>query len=62
MKEVVEGFKREYGFPQCAGAVDGTHIPIVSPTECPADYYIRGGIPLFYKVQWTIKAVSLTST
>ena len=43
LREVVDGFKREYGFPQCAGAVDGTHIPIVSPTECPADYYNRKG-------------------
>ena len=34
---------REYGFPQCAGAVDGTHIPTVSPIECPGDYYNRKG-------------------
>ena len=40
LREVVDGFKREYGFPQCAGAVDGTHIP---PIECPADYYNRKG-------------------
>ena len=28
---------------QCAGAVDGMHIPIQSPTECPANYYNRKG-------------------
>ena len=43
LRRVVEGFEHEYKFPQCAGAVDGTHIPIQSPTECPADYYNRKG-------------------
>ena len=43
LKDVVEGFEHKWGFPQCAGAVDGTHIPVVSPEECPADYYNRKG-------------------
>ena len=43
LTEVVEGFKNELGFPQCVGAVDGSHIPIVSPRDCPADYYNRKG-------------------
>lgn len=43
LKEIVSGFERDHDFPQCAGAVDGTHIPIVSPQECPADYYNRKG-------------------
>ena len=38
LKEVVEVFKEGLGFPQYAGVVDGTHIPIVSPEECPSDY------------------------
>ena len=43
LRENVEAFKTELGFPQCVGAVDGTHIPIISPQECPADYYNRKG-------------------
>ena len=43
LKEVVDGFKRKFGFPQCAGVVDGTHTPIVSPVEYPTDYYNHKG-------------------
>ena len=39
---VMGGFARK-GFPQCAGAVDGTHIPIEAPQECPADHHNRKG-------------------
>ena len=31
LKEVVDGFRDKLDFPQCAGVVDGTHIPIISP-------------------------------
>ena len=41
--EVVEGFEVCWGFPQVAGAIDGTHIPIISPQENPSDYYNRKG-------------------
>ena len=43
LREVVDCFKHKFGFPQCAGVVDGTHVPIVSPAEYPADYYNRKG-------------------
>ena len=43
LKKVVEGFRNDLGFPQCAGVIDGTHIPIISPEECPSDYYNRKG-------------------
>ena len=41
--EDIEGFENNHGFPQCVGAVDGSHIPIISPQDCPADYYNRKG-------------------
>ena len=40
---MIQGFEEKDGFPQCAGAVDGTHIPIASPQHCPADHYNRKG-------------------
>ena len=43
LKTVVNKFDEKLGFPQCAGVVDGTHIPIVSQEECPAFYFNRNG-------------------
>ena len=31
LREVVGGFEAYWGFPQVAGVIDGTHIPIISP-------------------------------
>jgi hypothetical protein len=41
LREIVDGFNHDLGFPQCAGAVFGSHTPTISPQECPADYYNR---------------------
>ena len=43
LRAVIDGFNHKWGFPQCAGVVDGTRIRIVSPKEYPADYYNRKG-------------------
>ena len=43
LNAVIQGFEKQLGFPQCAGVIDGSHIPIISPSECPADYHNRKG-------------------
>ena len=40
---VVEGFKSRWDLPQCAGAIDGSHIPIMPPANNHTDYYNRKG-------------------
>ena len=42
LQETITGFQ-ERGFSQCAGAVDGTHLPIIAPKENHADYHNRKG-------------------
>ena len=41
LRAVVDGFASEWNFPQCAGAIDGTHIPITAPPDNPAYYCNR---------------------
>lgn len=43
LKAVVSGFDNKWKFPQCVGAVDGTHIPIIAPKDNPTDYFNRKG-------------------
>ena len=42
LKHVIDGFRKRE-FPQCAGAIDGTHIPIQAPAQNATDYYNRKG-------------------
>ena len=43
LKQILRGFETIWGFPQAAGAIDGTHIPIIRPDESASDYYNRKG-------------------
>ena len=43
LSEVVEGFKEKWGMIQCAGSIDGCHIPITPPAMNHTDYYNRKG-------------------
>ncbi|CAB3981539.1 Hypothetical predicted protein [Paramuricea clavata] len=35
---VIRGYEETWSFPMCAGAVDGTHIPILAPNKNHTDY------------------------
>lgn len=43
LKRVIQSYKEKWGFPNCAGAVDGSHIPIIAPTFKHVDYFNRKG-------------------
>ena len=37
---VIQGFQSKWNIPQCAGSIDGTHIPITPPAMNYTDYCI----------------------
>ena len=41
--QVIQCYEEKWGFPMCVGAIDGTHIPILAPTESHTDYVNRKG-------------------
>ena len=41
LREVMRLCKEKWGFPACAGAIDGTHISIQAPLENRTDYINR---------------------
>ena len=43
LQHVINGFDNTWVFPNCAGAVDGTHIPIIAPESARGDYVNRKG-------------------
>lgn len=46
--QVIQEYDNKWGFPMCAGCVDGTHIPILAPKENHKDYVNRKG---FHSIQ-----------
>lgn len=43
LQVIIEGFQQRWGFPQCGGAIDGSHIPIIAPEDNHAEYFNRKG-------------------
>ena len=43
VKNLTQKFLEHHGFPQCIGAIDGTHIPIRQPNQNYADYVNKKG-------------------
>ena len=43
LTNIIDGFETRWGFPQCGGAIDGTHLPILPPGDFKVDYYNRKG-------------------
>jgi hypothetical protein len=41
LKNVVRFYEESWGFPNCGGAINGTHIPIIAPSESHGDYLNR---------------------
>ena len=41
LESVIDAFQIKWGVPQCAGAIDGCHIPIAAPLNNHTDYYNR---------------------
>ncbi len=41
--QVINNYEKKWGMPMCAGAIDGTHIPILAPEESHLVYVNRKG-------------------
>ncbi|XP_077088405.1 uncharacterized protein LOC143740226 [Siphateles boraxobius] len=42
-EEMAAYIENRWGLPQCVGAIDGSHIPILAPQEYHCDYFNRNG-------------------
>ncbi|XP_077340561.1 uncharacterized protein LOC143984121 [Lithobates pipiens] len=41
LKDMADYFENRWGLPQCVGAIDGSHIPIIAPQEYHTNYFNR---------------------
>ena len=47
--DVVAGFKTKWGMIQCAGAIDGSHVPVTPPALQHTDYWTRFWKTILYE-------------
>ncbi|XP_029651090.1 protein ANTAGONIST OF LIKE HETEROCHROMATIN PROTEIN 1-like [Octopus sinensis] len=45
LESVIESFESRWGFPNCAGVINATHVPILTPQDNSTDYYNSCGWP-----------------
>ena len=43
LRRIINGFLTKWDFPQCIGAIDGSHIPNIAPKEHSLEYFNRKG-------------------
>jgi hypothetical protein len=43
IKDFIIGFERLHGIPYILGAIDGSHVPIITPKVNPKSYYYQKG-------------------
>ncbi|XP_040275584.1 protein ANTAGONIST OF LIKE HETEROCHROMATIN PROTEIN 1-like [Bufo bufo] len=43
LKDMANYFEDRWGLPQCVGAIDGSHLPIIAPQVYHTDYFNRKG-------------------
>ena len=41
--QIIQCYEEQWGFPMCAGALDGTHIPVLAPSQNHIEYVNRKG-------------------
>ena len=41
--QIIQCYEEQWGFPMCAGAIDGTHIPVLAPSQNHIEYVNRKG-------------------
>ena len=59
LHNITDGFASKWGFPQCVGTSDESHIPIVSPLDYPADYCNRKGFHELLQITNVVSGTSL---